>query len=146
MSKRALITGIAGQDGSHLAEHLLAQGYQVWGLIRGQANPRWMRVNRLVTELAFVDGDLMDQASLVDEVDLVQPDELSYEADARQARVALCWTPTVAFGDLMAMMVESDLRQVSREREYGEALLAAKSQPCVSQVLGESSRWSPDCG
>jgi GDPmannose 4,6-dehydratase len=76
MTRRALITGITGQDGSYLAEHLLKQGYQVWGLMRGQANPRKMRVSRLMSELSFVDGDLMDQASLVSAVDLVQPDEV----------------------------------------------------------------------
>ncbi|MEU3345041.1 GDP-mannose 4,6-dehydratase [Streptomyces sp. NPDC006700] len=76
MPKRALITGITGQDGSYLAEHLLSQGYQVWGLIRGQANPRKSRVSRLVSELSFVDGDLMDQGSLVSAVDKVQPDEV----------------------------------------------------------------------
>ncbi|QFU93060.1 GDP-mannose 4,6-dehydratase [Amycolatopsis sp. YIM 10] len=76
MSRRALITGITGQDGSYLAEYLLSQGYQVWGLIRGQANPRKSRVSRLVADLSFVDGDLMDQGSLVSAVDKVQPDEV----------------------------------------------------------------------
>lgn len=76
MTRRALITGITGQDGSYLAEHLLKQGYEVWGLVRGQANPHKMRVSRLMSELSFVDGDLMDQASLVSAVDLVQPDEV----------------------------------------------------------------------
>jgi GDPmannose 4,6-dehydratase len=76
MSRRALITGITGQDGSYLAEHLLAQGYQVWGLIRGQANPRRSRVLALAEDLEFVSGDLMDQASLVSAVDSVQPDEV----------------------------------------------------------------------
>ncbi|QUH01920.1 GDP-mannose 4,6-dehydratase [Saccharopolyspora erythraea] len=76
MSRRALITGITGQDGSYLAEHLLAQGYQVWGLIRGQANPRKSRISRLAADVTFVDGDLMDQGSLVSAVDLVQPDEV----------------------------------------------------------------------
>ncbi|MEV7422924.1 MULTISPECIES: GDP-mannose 4,6-dehydratase [unclassified Streptomyces] len=76
MSKRALITGVTGQDGSYLAEHLLAEGYQVWGLTRGQANPRKQRIGALIPELSFVDGDLMDQASLVSAVDLVQPDEV----------------------------------------------------------------------
>ncbi len=76
MSKRALITGITGQDGSYLAEHLLDQGYQVWGLCRGQANPRKDRIAKLIPELSFVDGDLMDQGSLVSAVDLVQPDEV----------------------------------------------------------------------
>lgn len=76
MTKRALITGVTGQDGSYLAEHLLAMGYQVWGLVRGQSNPRKSRVSRLASELSFVNGDLLDQASLVSAVDLVQPDEV----------------------------------------------------------------------
>jgi GDPmannose 4,6-dehydratase len=76
MTKRALITGVTGQDGSYLAEHLLSLGYQVWGLVRGQANPRKSRVSRIAAELSFVHGDLLDQASLVGAVDLVQPDEV----------------------------------------------------------------------
>src|SRR3954464_12436593 len=51
-------------------------GYQVWGLNRGQANPRKSRISRLVSDLSFVDGDLMDQRSLVSAVDAVQPDEV----------------------------------------------------------------------
>ena len=43
LTRRALITGITGQDGSYLAEHLLTQGYEVWGLVRGQSNPRVRR-------------------------------------------------------------------------------------------------------
>ncbi|MCO1575791.1 GDP-mannose 4,6-dehydratase [Crossiella sp. SN42] len=76
MCRRALITGVTGQDGSYLAEYLLEQGYQVWGLIRGQSNPRKSRVSRLVKDLSFVDGDLLDQGSLISAVDLVQPDEV----------------------------------------------------------------------
>jgi len=76
MSRRALITGITGQDGSYLAEYLLSRGYHVWGLIRGQSNPRKSRISRLLSDLSFVDGDLMDQASLVAAVDRVQPDEV----------------------------------------------------------------------
>jgi GDPmannose 4,6-dehydratase len=76
MGRRALITGITGQDGSYLAEYLLSLGYQVWGLIRGQANPRKLRVSRLVSELCYVDGDMMDGGSLVAAVDKVQPDEV----------------------------------------------------------------------
>jgi GDPmannose 4,6-dehydratase len=76
MARRALITGITGQDGSYLAEHLLELGYDVWGLIRGQANPRKPRVSRLVSAVSFVGGDLLDQGSLVAAVDKVQPDEV----------------------------------------------------------------------
>ena len=76
MSRRALITGITGQDGSYLAEHLIKQGYEVWGLFRGQANPRRSRISRLMAEVSFVDGDLIDQSSLVSAVEKVQPDEV----------------------------------------------------------------------
>ncbi|HEY1325185.1 MAG TPA: GDP-mannose 4,6-dehydratase, partial [Streptosporangiaceae bacterium] len=58
MARRALITGITGQDGSYLAQHLLAEGYEVWGLVRGQSNPRVRRVRDLLGEVRLVRGDL----------------------------------------------------------------------------------------
>jgi GDPmannose 4,6-dehydratase len=76
VSKRALITGITGQDGSYLAEHLLAEGYEVWGLVRGQSNPRVPRVRRLLHDVRLVSGDLLDQGSLIAAVEQVQPDEV----------------------------------------------------------------------
>jgi len=76
MTRRALITGITGQDGSYLAEHLLAEGYEVWGLVRGQANPRVRQVRELLGEVRLVRGDLLDQGSLIAAVERVQPDEV----------------------------------------------------------------------
>jgi GDPmannose 4,6-dehydratase len=76
MPKRALITGITGQDGSYLAEHLLSQGYEVWGLVRGQANPRVGRVRQLLADVRLVRGDLLDQGSLISAVERVQPAEV----------------------------------------------------------------------
>src|SRR5713101_911734 len=76
LTKRALITGITGQDGSYLAEHLHAQGYEVWGLIRGQANPRVRSIRQLVGDVRLVRGDLLDQGSLISAVERVQPDEV----------------------------------------------------------------------
>jgi GDPmannose 4,6-dehydratase len=76
VGKRALITGITGQDGSYLAEHLLAHGYEVWGLVRGQSNPRVSRVRQLLGEVRLVSGDLLDQGSLISAVERVQPDEV----------------------------------------------------------------------
>ncbi|HUZ27435.1 MAG TPA: GDP-mannose 4,6-dehydratase [Streptosporangiaceae bacterium] len=76
MTRRALITGITGQDGSYLAEHLVAQGYEVWGLVRGQANPRVRQLRRLLGDLRLVRGDLLDQGSLISAVERVQPDEV----------------------------------------------------------------------
>jgi GDPmannose 4,6-dehydratase len=76
LARRALITGITGQDGSYLAEHLLDQGYDVWGLVRGQANPRVSRVRKLLQDVQLVRGDLLDQGSLISAVERVQPDEV----------------------------------------------------------------------
>src|SRR5262249_14272346 len=74
--KRALITGITGQDGSYLAEYLLTQGYEVWGLVRGQENPKISAMRELIPDLQFVGGDLLDQGSLISALETVQPDEV----------------------------------------------------------------------
>jgi GDPmannose 4,6-dehydratase len=76
LSKRALVTGITGQDGSYLAEYLLEQGYEVWGMVRGQENPKISTIQRLIPDLQFVGGDLLDQGSLISALETVQPDEV----------------------------------------------------------------------
>jgi GDPmannose 4,6-dehydratase len=76
LTRRALILGITGQDGSYLAEHLDAQGYEVWGMVRGQSNPRVHRLRELVGGVRLVRGDLLDQGSLISAVERVQPDEV----------------------------------------------------------------------
>jgi GDPmannose 4,6-dehydratase len=74
--KRALITGITGQDGRYLANFLAGKGYQVFGLIRGQNNPKAELVARETPSLELVDGDLRDLSSLIAVVERVQPDEV----------------------------------------------------------------------
>jgi GDPmannose 4,6-dehydratase len=74
--KRALITGITGQDGRHLAEFLSGKGYQVFGLVRGQANPKAQMVMDENPALELVEGDLQDLSSLIAAVEQVQPDEV----------------------------------------------------------------------
>src|SRR5215203_6251575 len=68
LTRRALITGITGQDGSYLAEHLLEQGYEVWGLVRGQANPHVARLRKHIGDVQITTGDLLDQGSLISAV------------------------------------------------------------------------------
>lgn len=75
-NKRALITGVTGQDGGHLAELLIAEGYDVFGLVRGQNNPRRTLVQAEFPALTLIDGDLTDPASLVRAVEQSQPDEV----------------------------------------------------------------------
>ncbi|MCL4293648.1 MAG: GDP-mannose 4,6-dehydratase [Acidimicrobiia bacterium] len=74
--KRALITGITGQDGRHLAQFLAGKGYQVFGLIHGQANPKAQLVAEESPTLDLVEGDLRDLPSLIAAVEQVQPDEV----------------------------------------------------------------------
>jgi len=74
--KRALITGITGQDGRHMSEFLVARGYQVFGLVRGQNNPKTEVVLAENPALEVVEGDLRDLSSLIAAVEQVQPDEV----------------------------------------------------------------------
>jgi len=72
----ALITGITGQDGRYLAEYLLPLGYRVVGMVRGQDNPRRAQVQEEIPDVELVQGDMLDQASLISLVRRVQPDEV----------------------------------------------------------------------
>ena len=73
---RAFITGITGQDGQHLAEFLHSKGYQVFGMIKGQNNPRALQLRDEFPYLELVPGDLADLTSLVNALEYVQPDEV----------------------------------------------------------------------
>ena len=75
MSKRALITGITGQDGSYLAELLLEKGYDVYGLTRRLSANNYWRIEHLQDRLTLIPGDLLDQLSLIRVLERVQPEE-----------------------------------------------------------------------
>lgn len=74
--KRALVTGITGQDGRYLSEFLAGKGYQVFGLVNGQANPKIQIVQEENPSLELIEGDLQDLSSLIAAVEQVQPDEV----------------------------------------------------------------------
>jgi GDPmannose 4,6-dehydratase len=74
--KTALVTGITGQDGMYLAEHLGSLGYKVYGMIRGQANPKREMLERTLPNVELIEGDLLDQGSLVAAVEITGPDEV----------------------------------------------------------------------
>ena len=75
-SKRALITGITGQDGLYLSELLLSKGYEVYGLIRGQNNPKFDLVRETVPDVKLLTGDLTDLSSLMRALNSAQPSEV----------------------------------------------------------------------
>jgi GDPmannose 4,6-dehydratase len=76
MAKRALITGITGQDGSYLAELLVEEGYEVYGLVRRSSSDRLERIEHLLERVELVRGDLLDQTSLVRALEASRPDEI----------------------------------------------------------------------
>ncbi|CAB4618885.1 unannotated protein [freshwater metagenome] len=73
---RAFITGITGQDGQHLAEFLHSKGYEVFGMLKGQNNPRALQIRDEFPYVELVPGDLADLTSLVSALEYVQPDEV----------------------------------------------------------------------
>jgi len=75
-SRRALITGITGQDGSYLAELLLAEGYEVFGLTRRLSASNYWRIEHLLDRITLIPGDLLDQLSLIRAIERAQPHEL----------------------------------------------------------------------
>jgi len=76
MAKRALITGITGQDGSYLAELLLEKGYQVFGMVRRSSAPNLWRIDHLLDRITLKPADLLDQLSIIRLIDEVRPNEL----------------------------------------------------------------------
>lgn len=91
--KKALITGLTGQDGSYLAENLLDKGYEVHGLIRRVSTPNYKNINHLLGEIHPEDGDISDLSSLIRIINRVQPDEI-YNL-AAQSYVAISWDQPV---------------------------------------------------
>jgi GDPmannose 4,6-dehydratase len=75
-SPRALITGISGQDGSYLAELLLGKGYEVFGIVRGSPTAHYANLDAVRDDLTLVQGDLLDQMTLLEAINRAEPDEL----------------------------------------------------------------------
>lgn len=85
MSKRALITGITGQDGSYLAEFLLEMGYEVFGLVRRTSMYTFERIRHIQHRIQLIPGDMSDQTSLHNALMLAKPDEV-YNLAAKSFR------------------------------------------------------------
>jgi GDPmannose 4,6-dehydratase len=92
VARTALVTGITGQDGTYLAEHLLDLGYRVVGVIRGQNNPKRAEISAFIPKLEFVEGDLTDLASLIAGCEEVRPDEI-YNLGAISSVALSCKQP-----------------------------------------------------
>ena len=110
--KTALITGITGQDGSYLAELLLAKGYRVVGIVRRSSTTPYERIAHLVDRIELLSADLLDQTSLMDAMDEVRPDEI-YNL-AAQSFVATSWNQPVLTGEFTGIGVTSMLEAMRR--------------------------------
>jgi GDPmannose 4,6-dehydratase len=122
VTRTALITGITGQDGSYLAELLLDNGYRVVGMTRRSSTAGDERITHLRDRLELVQGDLLDQASLVDALQSVAPDEV-YNL-AAQSFVPTSWNQPVLTGEFTGLgvtrMLEA-IRQVNRAIRFYQA-------------------------
>ena len=100
---RALITGITGQDGLYLGELLAAKGYEVYGLVRGQSNPKIDTVEKTIPSIQLCEGDLTDLPSLIGAMEIAQPDEV-YNLGAISF-VGLSWKQAELTGEITGMGV-----------------------------------------
>jgi GDPmannose 4,6-dehydratase len=126
MARRALITGITGQDGAYLAQHLLGNGYEVYGVVRRSSHfgiadhrLRWLGIER---DVRFIDANLIDLSSLIRAVEVARPDE-AYNL-AAQSYVASSWQQPVLTAQVTGVgavnMLEA-LRIVSPETRFYQA-------------------------
>ncbi len=109
-AKRALITGITGQDGSYLAELLLEKGYEVHGIVRRTSSENTERVEHLLDRIALVQADLMDQSSVIDAVADIRPHEV-YNL-AAQSFVPTSWKQPILTGEVTALGVTGVLEAI----------------------------------
>lgn len=124
--KRALITGITGQDGSYLAELLLNKGYKVYGLTRRSSTNVTSRIEHIVSQVELISGDLLDGTSLLAAVEQSQPDEV-YNL-AAQSFVQTSWSQPTLTADFTAVGVTRMLEAVRRAAPKARFYQASSSE------------------
>jgi GDPmannose 4,6-dehydratase len=126
MSRRALITGITGQDGSYLAELLLEKGYEVHGLVRRASTESFQRIQHIRDRLVLHSGDLLDQRSLVDALKETQPDEI-YNL-AAMSFVPASWAQPTLTAEFTGVGVTRLLEAVRETRTEARVYQASSSE------------------
>ncbi len=142
--KTALITGITGQDGSYLAELLLAKGYRVVGVVRRSSTTPYERIAHLVDKIELVSADLLDQTSLTDVVEATKPAEI-YNL-AAQSFVQTSWQQPVLTGEFTALgvtrMLEA-MRKAAPEARFYQASSSEQFGKVVETPQRESTPFYP---
>lgn len=144
MTKRALITGITGQDGSYLAEFLLEKGYKVYGVIRRTSIIIDTRIEHLMKDVELIEGDLLDQYSLVRAVQIAQPDEI-YNL-AAQSFVPTSWAQPALTGEYTALGVTKMLeaaRSLDKEVRFYQASSSEMFGKVVEVPQSEKTPFYP---
>ena len=108
--KTALITGVTGQDGSYLAELLLKKDYEVYGIVRRSSSSNFERIKHIQDDLKLLQGDLLDQNSLIEAIEASCPDEV-YNLGA-QSFVPTSWNQPVLTGEFTALGVTRILEAI----------------------------------
>lgn len=144
MAKRALITGITGQDGPYLAELLLEKGYNVYGLTRRLSIPNTENIKDLMDKIELISGDLLDQGSLQDAIEESEPDEV-YNL-AAQSFVKASWDQPVLTGEFTALgatRILEAIRIVNKKIKFYQASSSEMFGKVVEVPQKETTRFYP---
>lgn len=142
--KSALITGITGQDGSYLAELLLSKNYKVYGLVRRLSTPNLRNITHLDGKIELISGDLLDQTSLTEAVELAQPDEV-YNL-AAQSFVKASFDQPVLTGEFTALGVTRILeaiKKVNKKIKFYQASSSEMFGKVTETPQKETTRFYP---
>lgn len=142
--KKAVITGITGQDGSYLAELLLSKGYQVTGMVRRASTETFDRIAHFKDRIALRQADLLDQFSLVKLLDEIQPDEI-YNL-AAMSFVPTSWSQPVLTGEFTALGVTKVLeamRMVCPKAHFYQASSSEMFGKVIETPQTESTPFYP---
>ncbi|MBP6882352.1 MAG: GDP-mannose 4,6-dehydratase [Candidatus Levybacteria bacterium] len=144
MAKKALITGITGQDGSYLAEFLLEKGYEVYGFVRRLSTPNIGNIAHIQDRVELLSGDLLDQGSVVDALRASQADEV-YNL-AAQSFVKTSWEQPVLTGEFTGIAVTRVLeaiRQVNKDIRFYQASSSEMFGKVTETPQKETTRFYP---
>jgi GDPmannose 4,6-dehydratase len=142
--RKALVTGITGQDGSHLAELLLSKGYEVHGMVRRASTENFHRIEHIVKQVRLHQGDLLDSASLVQVMEESQPDEV-YNL-AAMSFVPTSWKQPVLTAEYTAVGVTRLLeavRQVKPDARFYQASSSEMFGKVVETPQKETTPFHP---
>ncbi|MEK7186531.1 MAG: GDP-mannose 4,6-dehydratase [Patescibacteria group bacterium] len=144
MVKKALITGITGQDGSYLAEFLLSKDYKVFGLNRRTSTINFERISGIEDKISLIQGDLLDQSSLSSAILEAEPDEV-YNL-AAQSFVKTSWNQPVLTGEFTALGVTRVLeaiRTVNPKIKFYQASSSEMFGKVTETPQSETTRFHP---